>query len=175
MLFSFLTQRVFIQDWLNSNWITRVVLTHDLLNFNCNTESCSVSPFISHDQQSDECTRRRICLPLRNLYKCKQALYCVFCLRSSLKNCCCYLSAIFILHFVIGCLFLNSFLYFYTALCCCLFISLSPYFFYADVVVIFLFISCKHVNKHIIFVFGAFVYYFKNTISFFVTIFNLFK
>ena len=92
---------------LNSNTTSRIVLTHDWLNSNWITVACYILPFISHDQQSDECTCRRMFLPSRNLYKCKQAVYCVFCLRSSLKNCCCYQSALWY----------------------CLFISLSPYFF----------------------------------------------
>ena len=48
-------------------------------------------------------------------------------------------------------------LFFFTVLCCCLFTSLSPF--------IFLYWCCCY-----IFVFGAFVYHFKNTISIFITI-----
>ena len=61
----------------------------------------------------------------------------------------------FILHFVVGCLLVNSLLFFQPLLLLyfCLFIN--------------------HVNKPNIFVFWAFVYYFKNTISFFVTIWYL--
>ena len=42
--------------------------------------TCSVWSFISHDQQSDECTCRRMFLPSRNIYKCKQLfiVYCTF-------------------------------------------------------------------------------------------------
>ena len=83
--YSLFTQRVFTQDWpnsfwtkcrfhtrLNSNWNAHVALTHDWLNSNWITEFCSVLPFISDDQQqSCECTCRRMCLPSRNLYKCK--------------------------------------------------------------------------------------------------------
>ena len=54
--------------------------------------------------------------------------------------------------------------YFYTALCCCLFISLSPYFFILTLLLYFcLFVN--HVNNSIVFVFVAFVYHFKITIS----------
>ena len=57
----------------------------------------------------------------------------------------------FILHFVVGCLLLNlSFFILMLLLYFCLFIN--------------------HVSKFIIFVFGAFVYHFKNTISIFITI-----
>ena len=97
-------------------------------------------------------------LPSRNIYKCKQAL----------KNCCCYLFAIF---FYIGLCYL-FFISFYTALCCCLFISLFLYFFILTLLLYFC-LLVNHINKQIIFVFGAFVYYFKNTISSFVTIFSL--
>ena len=58
-------------------------------------------------QQSDDCNCMRMFL--RNLYKCKQFVYCVYCLRSSLHSCCrlfICLSAIFILYFVLACLFL---------------------------------------------------------------------
>ena len=58
--------------------------------------------------------------------------------------------------------------FFYTAHCYCLFISLSPYFFILAMLLYFCFLI-NHVNKPIIFVFGAFVYYFKNTISIFET------
>ena len=51
----------------------RVVFAHDWRNSNGLTIACSVLPFISHDQQPDECTWRRIFLTSRNLYKCKQA------------------------------------------------------------------------------------------------------
>ena len=56
-------------------------------------------------------------IDIQTACKCKQAVYCVFCLRS-------------------------SFVYplFYTAFSCCLFISLSLYFFCTNVVAIFLFI-----------------------------------
>ena len=94
----------------------------------------------------------------RNLYKCNKAVYCVFCLRSSLQSC-----------------YRSLFVYplFYTALCCCLFISFSLYYyFYTDVIYLYyFFFFINHINKTIIFVFEAFVYHFKNTISIIVTIF----
>ena len=66
--------------------------------------------------------------------------------------------------FVLEELLLLSIRYFYTALCYCLFISLSPYFFILTLLLYFcLFVN--HVNKPIIFVFGAFVYNLKNAIS----------
>ena len=123
--------RVFTQDWPNSYWIA---VTYSIL------------PFISQSTQSDEFTSRRMFLPSRNLYKCKQVACSV----------------------VVACFYP----FFYTALCYCLFTSLSP-FFYTDVVAIFL-IFINHVNKPNIFVFAflfLFVYHFKNTISIFVTIY----
>ena len=139
------SQRVFIQDWLNSfwiachlhtrlnsNWTSRVFLTHDWLNSNWITVACCVLPFISHDQQSDECTWRRMFLPSRNLYKCKQAagivvvacFYPFFILHFVVGGLFICLSSIFILHFVAACLFLCPFIFFNT-----------------DVVAIFLFLS----------------------------------
>ena len=50
-------QRVFTQDWLNSFWITF---------------ACYVLRFLLQTKQSNECTWRRMNLPSRNLYKCKQ-------------------------------------------------------------------------------------------------------
>ena len=103
--YSFHTQRVFTQDWLNSFWITIACSVLPFIwkrffyspkktlnksnNFFLrkskidmlililwpNTKrnvSCSILPFISHGKQSNECTSRRISLPSRNLYKCKQ-------------------------------------------------------------------------------------------------------
>ena len=95
-------------------------------------------------------------MSLRNLYKCKQAVYCVFCLCSSLHCCCC-------------CLFSCLSCICYTSLCCCLFMALSPYFFILTLLLHFcLFIN--HVNTPIIFVFAACSFFFKNTIFIFVTI-----
>ena len=51
--------------------------------------------------------------------------------------------------------------YFYTALWCCLFISLSPFFILT--LLLYLCLLLIYVNKSIIFVFGALVYYFKNS------------
>ena len=60
----------------------------------------------------------------RNLYKCKQAIYCVY-----VRPC----------RVVVACLFVNPLVY--TAFYSCLFTSLSPYFYYTDVVAMFLFID----------------------------------
>ena len=79
------------------DWTSRVILTRDWLNSNWFPVACSVLPLISQDQESDECTCRIMFLHSRNIYKCKQAVYCVFCLRLSLQSCCClfiYLSVI---------------------------------------------------------------------------------
>ena len=68
---------------------------------------------------------------------------------------------------VVACFFVYP--YFCTALCCCLFCFLIPFFILMLLLYFCLFID--HVNKLYIFVFGAFVYHFKNTISIFVKIF----
>ena len=104
---------VFTHDWLNSNWTTRVVLTHDWL---CAALCCLLYPMISSlmNAHVGEC----FFLPSRILYKCKLiAAYCVFCLRSFLKNCCRYLSAIFVLNFVIVCLLICPFIFLYWRSC----------------------------------------------------------
>ena len=117
-IFSF-PQRVFTRDWPNSFW-TPV--------------ACSVLPFISHDKQSYECAWRRMFLPSRNLYKCKQA--------DGIVVIACFYP-FFILHFVVGCLLFNSHLFLFPLILLyfCLFIN--------------------YVNKPIIFGFGAFVYYLR--------------
>ena len=140
--YSLHTEGLFTQDWLNSFWIAIV---------------CSVLSFSSQGKQSDECTWRRMSLPSRNLYTCKQVVSvivaCIFSLRLSLQSCCCLFTCLFP---------------FYTALCCCLFTSLS--LFYTDVVAIFLFIrwSCKQVHCVCFLSFCLFVS--NNTISIFVII-----
>ena len=97
-----------------------------------------------------ECPWRRMSFPFPlsllslNLYKCKQMAWNV----------------------VVACLFVYPLLY--TALCCRLFTSTS--LFYTDIVAIFFVFFADHVNKPIIFVFEAFIYHFKNTISILVTI-----
>ena len=58
-----------IQDWLNSFWIT----------------ACFVLHFIYQWKQSDECSWRRMSLPSRNLYKCKQVVYCYLCILFTLS------------------------------------------------------------------------------------------
>ena len=120
------TQRVCIQDWLNSFWIA---------------VTCSVLRFISNDKQCDEYTWKRMSLPSRYLYKCKQVGFCNLCILFTLSLQC----------------------------YCCLFTCLPLFFYYTDVVAIFLFIrwSC---NQAHCFVFEAFVYHFNNTISIFVAI-----
>ena len=69
------------------------------------TVDCSVLPFISQGGQQSEFTFMG--MSSRNLYKCKQAVYCVFCLHTFLQSCCCLFIFIryFVLHFVVACLF----------------------------------------------------------------------
>ena len=67
---------------------------------------------------------------------------------------------------VVACLFVYPL--FYTALCCCLFLCPLIFLYWCCWYIFCLFIN--HVNKPIIFVFGTFVYHFKNTISIFATI-----
>ena len=83
---------------------------------------------------------------------------------------------VFIVHFVyvrpcrvvVACLFFHQL--FYTAFCCCLFISFSPLLFFILTVLLYFYLFVDNVNKPIIFVFGAFVYHFKNIISIFETL-----
>ena len=123
-------QRVFTQDWLNSFWIA---------------VAFSFLPFTLHGKQSIECTWRRMSLPLRNLYKCKQVACSV----------------------VVACLLVYPL--FYTELCCCMFSFESPFFILMLLLLVYFFIPifilmlllyfCLYVdnlNKPIIFVFGAF-------------------
>ena len=63
------------------------------------------------------------------------------------------------------------FIRYYTALCCCLFASLSPFIFFFILMLLYFCLFVDHVNKPINFVFGAFFYNFKNTISIFVTVY----
>ena len=86
------------------------------------------------------------CFCLRQLfYKCKQA--------AGLVVVACFYPFFFILHFVIGCLFFRPLI-----------------FFFILTFLLYLCLLVNHVNKPIIFVFRALVYYFQNTISIFVTI-----
>ena len=78
----------------------------------------------------------------RNLCKCKQVARSVI---------------------VLACLFVYPL--FYTALCCCLFTS-----FFILLLLVYFCLFVDHVNRPTIFVFDAFVYHFKNTISIFVTL-----
>ena len=115
------------------------------------TKDASALPCISpKGQRTDECTCMR--MSSRNLFKCKQVVYCVFCLRLSLQS------------------------------CCCLFIWLYAIFIYLGHLIFFilmLLLYYKHlfvnrVNKSIIFVLWAFVYHFKKIITIFVTLFYLY-
>ena len=67
--------------WLNSFWIT---------------VSCSVLHFISQGNKFNECCFIRMSAPLRNLYKCRQVLYCYFCIlfTLSLQCCCCLFTSL---------------------------------------------------------------------------------
>ena len=97
-------------------------------------------------------------LPSRNLYKCKQSVYCYLCI---------------LFTFVLAKLLLPSLLvypFFYTAL-----LLSSVYFFIPFFILMLLLYFClfvDYVDNPIIFVFGAFVYHFNNTISIFVIIFS---
>ena len=97
----------------------RIVFTHDWLNFNWITVTCSVLPFISHDQRLivGECFRlREISINVNKLLA--------------------------LLYFVIGCLFLNSLLFFYCILLLLVYFFV-PLFFYTEVVPILLFIILR--------------------------------
>ena len=103
----------FTQDWPHFYWISRVIFTHYWLNSNLIsrivfTLSCL---FYHKCQQSDECIWKRMSAPSRNLYKCKQADYCAFCLSSSVQSCCyvfTYLSAFLYCLFTFGVSFYTS-------------------------------------------------------------------
>ena len=93
----------------------------------------------------------------KNVYvKCKQVVYCYLCISftfglAELLLTCLVVYPFFILH------------------CCnCLFTSLSSFFILMLLLYFCLFVDL--VNKPILFVFVAFVYHFKNTITIFVTI-----
>ena len=100
--YSLYTQRLFTQGWLNYFWIA---ITYSVLSS------------ISQGKQSEEFTWRWMSLPLRNLYKCKQTVYCYFCI-----------------------LFTLSLQY-----CCCMFTCLSP--FYTNVVTVTVLAKVLRVNK----------------------------
>ena len=85
---------------------------------------------------SDECTWRRVSLPSRNLYTYVNKLFIVICVFYLRCPCSVVLDCLLVYPLLF---ILMLLLYF------CLFVD--------------------HVNKSIIFVFGAFVYYFNNTIS----------
>ena len=118
-------QRIFTQDWLYSFWIAIV---------------CSGLPFISHGKLSDECTWRRMSLPSRNLYKCKQ----VAC------------------NVIVTCLFVYPLFLYCTLL-------LLVYFFFPYFVLILLLYFCLLVSHGNTLFIIVFVYHFKNNISIFVT------
>ena len=80
------TQLVFTQNWLNSFWID---------------VASSALPFISHDNESNEwCTWKRMPLPSRNHYKCKQVAW-------NLVIACFVYPLYSILLFIAACLLLN--------------------------------------------------------------------
>ena len=93
---------------------------------------------------SDECTWRRMSLPSRNFYKCKQVVYvivvCVFCLRFSLQSCCCLFTC------------LSPFLY-----CTVVVAWLLLYLFFLILMLLLYFcLFIDYVNKSICFVFWRF-------------------
>ena len=126
---------------------TKSVFRQDWLKAFWTAVACSVFPFMTHGKQSGECTWRRMSLSLRNLYKCKQVV-------------CCYLCVLFM--YLCICVLLC---YSCTVVVACLFVCSL---FCTDVIIL-LFISWsrKQVNC---FVFRAFIWYFNNTISTYVTI-----
>ena len=84
---------------------------------------------------------------------CSAIVVCVFCLHLSLQCCCCLytcLSAFFMLHFVVAYLLVYP-----------------PFYVDVDAITLFIRWVCKRVHN---FIFGAFIYRFKNTISIFVII-----
>ena len=126
---------------------TQRVFTQGWLNSFWIAVAYAVLPFISHGKQSDECTWSRMSLPSQNLYNCKHCHNCR-------------------LQRVSACLLLNSPFFI-------LMLLLLAYFFIPFSILKLLLYFClsfSYVNKFIIFVFGAFVYNFKNTISIFVII-----
>ena len=100
-------------------------------------------------------------ISLRNLYKCKQAA------------CCCYLfmclSGFLYCTLLLLVYFFSPFFYTVVVLACIL--LYCRFIFYTDVVAIVICLFVNHINKSIIFVFGAFVYHLKSFISNFVKIF----
>ena len=130
--YSIFTQRVFTQGWPNS-FRTHVSCSRTTNHVSSShTTGCILtepqlpvlSYFLHHKcQQSDECTCKR--MSSRNINKCKQAVYCVFCLHSSLQSCFC----LFICLSVILYCTLLLLVYFFV-----------PLFLYTDVVAVFLFI-----------------------------------
>ena len=132
------TQRVFIQDWLNSFWtaclytrLTEFLLNRrNLLCLACYTAKYAV--WWMHLKENVSASR--------NLYKCKQVACRVVLV---------WFYPFFILQFVVECLLLNL-----------------PFFILILLLYFCLFIN--HGNKSISFVFGAFGFHFMNTISIFV-------
>ena len=95
---------------------------YSLLNYFWFPVACSVLPLISQSKQSDECTWRRMSLPLRNLYKCKQVVHCYLCILFTLSFALLLPVYLFI-----------PFLYCTVVVACLL---LYPFFFLTDVVAI---------------------------------------
>ena len=119
------------------------VFTQDWPNSYWNAVTYSVLPVILQSNQFDECTWRRMFQPLPNLYKCKQ----VAC---SVVVVCFYPFSLYCTLLLVVYFLISLFLYW----CCC-----------------YIFCLCiNYVNKPIIFVFWAFGYHFKNTISIFLAI-----
>ena len=111
--------------------------------------ACSVCPLISLTM-SDEYIWRRMSLPSRNLYKCKQIVY--------------FNKSVFYLHCYPLFLYCTLLFFVYSSLP-----SLSPFFIL--MLLLYLCLSAAHVNRPIIIVFEAvFFYQFNNTISNFVKI-----
>ena len=140
--YSLFTRNVFSYktDWILTQ--PSVFFTHDWIL----TEPSlpALSCLLYHKgQQSDECTCMRMCS--LNAYKCKPAVYCVFCWRSSLLSC------LLICLSAILCCTLLLFVYFFV-----------PYFFILTLLLYFcLLVNVNHVNKQIIFVFEL-LFCFKN-------------
>ena len=152
VLFSFHMQCVFKQDWLNANWThvssshttdwilskPSVVFTHDWILTEPTLPALSC-PLYHKGQQLYECT----CMAMssRNLYKCKQVVYCVFCFRLSIQSCCCMFIC------------LSVILY-------CTLLLLVYFIFFILMLLLYFCLLINHVNRPIIFIFGALVYYF---------------
>ena len=148
--YSLHTQRVFTQVWPSPFWPA---------------VASSILPFISHGKQFDECSWRRISLPSRNLYNCKQVACSIVVTSFVLFRHFLYRTSLLLVYFLIP--------LFYTdvVVVCLLLYAL----FISIMLLLYFCLFVDHVKKPIIFSFGTFVYYFKNTISIFVTLYNISK